>query len=144
MNSSKTGNKVRAANSGSVYEIDFNKMIQINQITSFERSIQRKEISQKNVCHPQLPNSITDNNHASLVPLIKGQVIKVEATNTNKRWLFGRVLYDPDSLNPKEFKNVKCGWTLKEFTEPVEVGWILNILMKRLSQEDLNAIVPNT
>jgi WWE domain len=100
--SSTTRGKLYNTNSGHYYDINFERFVQINSSTTFERSIRREE-TELNISIeaagvlPPLPNDIafTGDNKEHLLLTFVGQVIQVSKVHRSNEWLFGNVLYDP-------------------------------------------------
>ena len=101
--STKSGQKIANADSGNFYEIGFERTVQSNAKTKFERHVMREDIRVLDVNSkvydslPVLPDGIEfpGEEKEEMLPTFHGQIIHVSKVHPSGEWFFGNVLYDP-------------------------------------------------
>lgn len=100
--STKNGQKLANASTGSCFEINFETMTQLNSTTKHCRSVHREEVELKAENEtleglPCLPDDIdfTTEDKEEILPTCIGQIIQVSKVHQSNEWMFGNVLYDP-------------------------------------------------
>lgn len=117
--------KVRNIHSGLLFEIDFQKMVQINNQTRHERKICRQERygSEPFKRLPPIPKRsppFLEKTKVVLLPTTKGQVVCIKKWGGNKTWAYGVVVLNPVESTARKSQQPLEGCFPTIFCHPAE------------------------